>query len=420
MTFIEFFNGTDSENIISCLTCVPDRVIIFGNDSDLMEKRKNKYAKVFSDRGHNIEFIVKSAPKNRLDIVIQKLTETVNTYDDCVFDITGGDELLILGLGMVYCANRDKNIQIHKINIESNVIYDCDMDGKTVYRDAPALSVEENIRIFGGDVIYGSVDEEKTYQWDLTPDFLRDVELIWNICKRDPGYWNTQIGVFDVLNSIGNVSEDGVTLSARMIPLENELKRRKAKYIKAPGIIADLMKKGLITQFDDEDGESIKVGFKNPQVKRCLTKAGMALEIKVFAMVKPLCDNRGQLVYNDALNGVAIDWDGVCHNEQCEHIYDTENEVDILLMHNAVPIFVSCKNGNFSAEELYKLNTVANRFGGKYALKVLIATTLDNMKETGCYIRQRAKDMDIKVIDDLHRLDDKRILERLNALWKKG
>ena len=44
-----------------------------------------------------------------------------------------------------------------------------------------------------------------------------------------------------------------------------------------------------------------------------------------------------------------------------------ENEVDLILLHSTVPVFVSCKNRFVSSDELYKLDSVSRRFGGKYA-----------------------------------------------------
>ena len=42
-----------------------------------------------------------------------------------------------------------------------------------------------------------------------------------------------------------------------------------------------------------------------------------------------------------------------------------------------IPIFISCKSGKMTEKNtlhaLYELDTVANRFGGKYAKKVLVA-----------------------------------------------
>ena len=98
--------------------------------------------------------------------------------------------------------------------------------------------------------------------------------------------------------------------------------------------------------------------------------------------------------------GVGIDWDGVVH-DPVRRVAETRNEIDVVLMHGTTPLFISCKNGNIGEEELYKLNTVARRFGGPYAKKMLIATDLDRKSPTAnrAFI-QRAWDMDIFLVTD--------------------
>lgn len=414
MTYIEFFDTIASENVSACLTYAPERVIYLGDDRALMNRHVANYQKVFGGRGQTIEFVVKTAPRSKLDKVVEVLTELVETYDDCVFDITGGDEMYVLALGTVLSRYSHKNIQVHKFNLQNNAIYDCDQDGKTIYRDVPKLSVEENVRIYGGEIVYGPVDGEDTYLWDLNADFLKDLDLIWNLCKEKGRLWNLQIGVFSAMKEVGSQSPDGLTLTAPMIAIENYLAENRGKYVNAKGILAYLRKNGLITKFSDEDESAVTVSFKNEQVKRCLVTAGQALEMKVYITAKNTLDKDGKAAYNDALNGVVIDWDGEFHDEKKENIYDTENEIDVLLMHDALPIFISCKNGRVDSDELYKLETVAERFGGPYAKKVLVAPALNMLKDAE-YIRQRAKDMKIRVIEDVR--DDQTLAQRLKALW---
>ena len=102
----------------------------------------------------------------------------------------------------------------------------------------------------------------------------------------------------------------------------------------------------------------------------------------------------GNEVVDDILTGALIYWD----NDNPED-RDIVNEVDVIVMKGLVPVFVSCKNGTIEVDELYKLNTVATHFGGKYAKKVLVAT---NDAES---IRSRADEMHIKVVDKLITLD---------------
>ena len=59
-----------------------------------------------------------------------------------------------------------------------------------------------------------------------------------------------------------------------------------------------------------------------------------------------------------------------------EPAYRTANEIDFMLMKGLTPIFIPWKIGQVYDDELYKLESVANRFGGLYAKNVLIATYL--------------------------------------------
>lgn len=209
-----------------------------------MKKHIANYQRVFSDRGQNIESLFETVSKSNLDAAVEVLSELVESYDDCVFDITGGEEILTLALGIVYSKYPDKNIQIHKFNLRNNAVYDCDKDGTTIYKDTPTLSIEENIRIYGGEVVYGAIDEENTYKWELTLEFLKDINLIWNVCKGNVRLWNTLIGIFESAENVGGHSDDVLTTVASRAAIEQHLTQFKAKYKPAKGMIAYLLKNG--------------------------------------------------------------------------------------------------------------------------------------------------------------------------------
>ena len=407
MTYIEFFDKTASENVATCLTYVPERVIYIGDNAKMMKKHIERYSRVFSDRDYDIEFLYKAVSKSNLDNIVELLTELVEEYDNCVFDITGGEEIFLLALGIVYANNIHKNIQIHRFNLRNNKLYDCDMDGTTIYNRVPALSVEENIRIYGGEVVYGDGNVACTKKWDLSEEFESDINKIWSVCKGFGRNWNAVIGMLNTIEYVGNVvSTEPLTTVAKKSDIEEYIARHRYKYKVVDDIIKELIKHNLITSFCDTEEETITISYKDEQVKKCLTLAGQALEMKIYITAKNVLDSDGFPVYNDAINGVVIDWDGEFHDETVEDGYDTENEIDILLMHDVVPVFISCKNGIVTADELYKLNTVAHRFGGKYSKKVLVATAIQSLGEAGNYLRQRAKDMGITIIEDIQYMED--------------
>ena len=410
MTLVEFFEKTAIENICASLIDMPDRIIFIGNSS--IEKRTTKYKEALASKGFDkIEVINKFVSSSRLDNAVRIISEIVETYDDCVFDITGGEEILNVALGIVCEKYPEKDFQIHKTNIKDNIVYTCDKQGVTTEMGNPSLSIEENIKIYGGKVIFGDVDGDDTYEWKLTDDFLDDIDTMWEICKGDFGYWNVQIGLLKAVNEHGIKSADKLTTSISLNTLENVLKKEGQRYRRTNGVIRALCNEGLITGFDDS--QDITITYKNEQIKKCLTQEGQILEIKIFITAKGLLEDDGERhVYEDVLNGVVIDWDGK------DEPFDTENEVDVMMMHDIVPVFVSCKNGDFSAEELYKLNTVAERFGGKYAKKVLVTTAIDNMRDKGKYLISRANDMRIQIIKEKDIIDDARLSKKLKDVWK--
>ena len=413
MTYIEFFDRQGVRNICTSLIDPPQRVIFLGDNSKLMNRHIAYYQRVLADRGLQIQFSCRTVSKSNLQHAVQVLSQIVEEYEDCVFDITGGEEMLLLALGMVCARYPDRNIQIHKVNIHNNAIYDCDMDGITVCRQAPCLTVEENVRIYGGDVVYGA-EEDSTYRWDMNQDFCQDIQRMWDICKADVRLWNVQINLFEAMESAGTA--EGLTTTVGRRVLEQHLQQSWSTYKPVKGFISSLQKAGLLTFFEDAD-DLVTISYKNHQVKKCLNKAGLALEMKMYLTALQLREKDGTPVYNNAMNGVVIDWDGRLHDEGAEHVFDTENEIDVLLMHDIVPVFVSCKNGLVTAEELYKLSTVAQRFGGQAAKKVLIATSLDRMGPAADYLRQRAKDMDIRLEENIQFLSDEELARKVRSFW---
>ena len=106
----------------------------------------------------------------------------------------------------------------------------------------------------------------------------------------------------------------------------------------------------------------------------------------MYAFLKEINEND----VNDCRVGVHIDWDGIIHSLPGS---DVLNEIDIMSIHNNLPTFISCKMGSVDQMALYELETVATRFGGKYARKVLMVA-----KEVAGGHLERAKEMGIEVV----------------------
>ena len=116
-------------------------------------------------------------------------------------------------------------------------------------------------------------------------------------------------------------------------------------------------------------------------------------------------------MYNDVRVGVIIDWSTESEDTP------TLNEIDVLAMKDAIPIFISCKSGIFDANELYKLKTVATRFGEKYAKGVIVFTSPEALRGNLEYIRGRADDMGIRRIENPDGMSDSEFERALKSVY---
>ena len=395
MTYVEFFVPDAIENISTCLTGNPGRVIFVGENLPLMEKQAMRYRMVLLGRGTDVGFICKKVERNDLRAIIDALSEIIETYGPCIFDLTGGSELYLVATGIVYDRYRDIGVQLHKFSVMENKVIDCDESGRVLTEElTPKFSVEENIRIYGGDIVYENEKAGGTRRYVYTEEFRNEISAVWDISRKDAKRWNRFAGILAIAFTFRK-SEDALSVSAPIPELLRELKKAGFKNEPYDEVFRELKEAGLLTDYSAEN-DVFRFTVKNEEVRHFLTKSGQVLEMAVWAAACGAKSAIGTNTYNDAMTGVMIDWDGNLHKSG--RTVDTENEIDVIMMRGLIPVFVSCKNGSVGMDELYKLNTVADRFGGRYAKKVLVTTSLGD-SGFASYFRQRAADMKIRLVE---------------------
>lgn len=421
MTFVEFFDETSVDNIYSCLSTVPDRVVLLGCNGNLMAKYAEIYRGIFLDRGFDVEFVCKSIPKNSMQEILERLVDILETYDDCFFDATGGDDIYLVALGILSQKYPEKNVQIHRFNVKNGNVTDCDLDGNVFEAEYMAdLTVDECIRANGGRVIYDDEKPGTTYRWSMTEQFVWDIAQAWEICKENPSRWNETVSTFAVIDSKRDETTDENIVVASTEDVKDYYESKRRQFGIDTVFIQKISAAGLLRYYEFTD-ERIVLEFKSTDVKRLLTMAGRTLEMKIFMECLMLSDKGGEYIYNDVVNGVYIDWDGKVNSVAGPDGYyvDAENEVDVVLMHGIIPVFISCKNGNVEKDEPYKLSVVASKFGGRYAKKVLITAEDDEYEAREASLRQRYKEMGIVHIGPVSKMDDNTLRKQLSSLWSR-
>lgn len=389
MTLVEFFDSDSIENVCAGLSLNPERIIFLGYSSEPMEKAVGRYRDIFAERKMHPEFICRKVGRNNLNSIVSMLTGIVEKCseenDGCVIDLTGGEDLYLVAAGMAAEKMSGKDLRLHRCNIRTNSAAFFPRDEEHPEKTFSAgVSVSENVKIYGG-VIVSSGGPGPGEKWDMSPRFRREIRKIWDVCRADAGEWNAAAGFFAFAFSRFSES-DALSFTADSEVLAREASAAGLSFSSGERIAEKLSGCGIVTGYKNADGEFF-LEFSGRQVKKVCTVSGLALEMIIYRAALEAEEN-GKPYYDDVLNGVKLDWDGVVHD-------GSENEVDVVMMRGMTPVFVSCKNGYISSDELYMIDSVSYKFGGKYAKKILVATSLSD----NTLIRKRAEEMGIRLVE---------------------
>ena len=397
MTIIEFFDEDPIENVVSQIVCRPDRIIYLGEKRQ-MERGKPGLLRYLQRTAPEVGTEFRSISRNDVPGLIRLFTELAETCEDCVFDLTGGDDAVLFAMGAVYSRITERGGRVRKFNVRTGRPADLGLGPEPEALPLPRMTVEDAILLHGGSVIPETGPDGAPLSWDLSEAFTRDLAAMWEVCRANCGQWNAQTAMLGTLSRFDR-DPDPMTLEFSVPDAERALSVR-GHGLDLGGIFPGLMRAGILTDLSMR-GDLLHLRFKSEQVRRCLSKAGNLLELMTYQAGLNLTKKGGEKLYHDAMTGVRIDWDGTRAGSSDA---DVENEIDVILMAGLVPVFISCKNGGVEEEELYKLHTVASRFGGRYARKVLLCTDTGRGPKSLKVFRARAAEMGIQVIGGVHTL----------------
>lgn len=379
---IEFLDKDPIENIITCLNYKVDKVIFFGSEEGIEDKKAaterflKKYCNVKA-----VDFY--SLSETNLDEVIFSMNEVIEAEksagNQVFFDVTGGKGLMLIAFGIL---SKEKGLSMHMYDVQKGWLYELNREAGTVISEtAPKQKVEMDINMYiemhGGVVNHSMQKDTKSLE---DPDFTKDAERLWNICSKYQKTWN----VFSEF--LREFCQPDSNLYVVMdIPAVTAEINKKRKYGKKE--MKEIFKSCIgIGVFEDayNTGEVFSFSYKNARIKETLWDAGSVLELHTYMEERQKA--------TDCKVGVHIDWDGTIYGGWGR---DTVNEIDVLTLDGYIPTFISCKNGNVDQMDLYELDAVSQRFGGKYAKKVLMAPQGLNKAH-----RKRAEEMGIEIKGD--------------------
>ena len=411
----EFLSREPIENVITAMNFQVDKLVFFGNHEDIISQKERtenflrKYCAVPSIiflplSGSNLQSVLQTMRKE----IELELSKNAKLF----FDITGGESLMLVAFGML---SREYETPMHMYDIykgkllelnEESLHYDernteainkdnrnaddsalpspnekqhLSISSIATKRPVP-MTLDKLIEMHGGVINYKLQKDIK----DVPDEESReDILKIRKVMKLHSEHWNPFSEFLRENMSPddeGRVYRKESTVLKALADSSNKLKSAHKFY----QIMEDLARSGAILDLKHSEGK-YQFRFKNKAIKGYLWDGGSILELYTYLQEKGRSD--------ECRVGVHLDWDGVLEGPAG---IDVLNEIDVLSLQGYIPSFISCKSGKLSPQQclhaLYELDTVANRFGGKYAKKRLVVTA-----EINEVYQERALEMGIEL-----------------------
>ncbi len=395
MTLIECFTAAHIDNIAACLRLHPEKLIFVG-DAAAMKKPVARYKELFTGRYLKTVVDTCSVDEKDCEELQAAITRLIREAEECVIDMTGGEPVVALAIGLALAnleEEKRKRVRVEWYDHETGMIVDCINDNRRRPAKRVHLTVKELIKLHGGD-IYAS-------KFKLPADAsLQEMSRLWRVMAEMPKQWNDAIGL---LRRFEKYSESEDYVCVDLLALWEIVPDLKEKEEEVRELVEKLEREGILT--DQSSHNYLEYEYNSPFLRQCIYTQGNTLEIKTLLEGKAAKVN-GVPLFRDGQMGVRIDWDGKIY-PYSQTSSGTNNEIDVVLMHGMVPLFISCKNGDVKTEELYKLHTVATRFGGPYARKMLLVSDMDRKDAVSAQaLVGRAWDMDIFLVPDVAELSE--------------
>ncbi len=367
-TIIEIYDDEPICNILSIVKFKPKNAIYIVPREILNERVTNNITGCLKKLGIGTRCFFRAVNMDSVDDITAELGKILSKYPDSAVEICGGYETALVAIGMMA---REKRIPLFKYDRKSRCyrdFYRCPsvegICGDPKFNIGAFLSLSGAAMKSHGHISIDSLDRESS----------EDILTVFKIYSEHYRGWHRTVAYLQQISK--DLEPHELHVSARQVMFGEEAVTTADKKV-----MSALCEAGIIKNYRNSP-RSTSFSYKNRLMKSCLTDIGICLEIYVFAA---LLESKR---FDDVMISVVIDWDGKLYEAT-----NTINEIDVMAVKGAVPLFISCKSGTPNVTALNEIKTLASQFGGKHSKAVLV--TMSDVKEKDRYFAQRAEDMGI-------------------------
>lgn len=372
-TLVELYDKEPLENVISACVFEPEVLVYVCDVGDNTMRKEMAVYRLLKSRGLATKPRFYYIDTTNFAAIYRTFAAIARDYAGCIFDFTGGKNLVLLAAG-IFC--RENGVSGYYIDIERNRF--CEVFGCKEMKAAfvgPKFTAEDVFALAGASM-QGNGHFELSL---ITEDFERDVMLVWDIMLKNPDAWGGFVGYLQAVTRF--VREGDLEVTAKQVIHVNDHITARCNV----PILMRLEAAGIVSEVRSE-ARQVHFRYKSALIEKCLLNHGIWLELYTYISA------RRSGFFDDVRTSVMVDWDNTALSGDT-----TRNEIDVMLIKGVTPVFISCKMGQPTALALSEIKMISTKFGGEYSKTVLV--TAADIKETNKALWQRAVDLDIYVID---------------------
>lgn len=364
---IEYYDKDVLKNIMSPLTLHPDKVIYLYDSGLKDETVFRSLEKCFTK---HITVEVEHIPVDiRTVESIRQATCAVieqNGAENCMLELTGGSELMMIA---GYKAGREMGVRMLHTDLIRRCINDIETD--EVIAPTTTLTLENFVDAKGACFVGESHRPPQPERYEAINKMARFLFAHLQDWKSTCNWMQTVV--------------------SRALPHELYIESRKNVFMKHGKMVApvkEIMKEfqrlGFIRNLVMDD-HRVQFSFCSIEDKQYCISYGVWLELYVYVAAA------SSGVFDDVNLGTMIDWDA----------YNGKrlggNEIDVLLMDDSLPVFISCKLRDADTAALNELLIAKKRLGGWFSKGLIVTFSKERKEGTGTY--QRAQELGLEMLD---------------------
>lgn len=365
-TLIEYYDKDVLKNIMGPLTLHPDKVI-FLYDSGMQDMTAFRALHTCFKR-HIPHITLERYPVDILsmDKIYRKTAQVIENNENCFLELTGGSELMVIA---GFRAGMEKGARLIHTDLVHNRITDLLTD-ETVAPTA-TLSLEDFVDARGACFIGESHRPPEPARFDA----------IWEMARY----------LFRHLEEWKHTCSYLQTVAARYLPHEVYMDSKELIYMKNgkktypdKAILKEFQRLGFLKNLV-MDGERVRFSFCSVDDRQYCAGYGVWLELYVYIAAKK------SGVFDDVKLGTMIDWNAY------DGVVVAGNEIDVILMEQSLPVFISCKLRSADTAALNELLIAKKRVGGWFSKGVMVTFSREKAENSGTY--KRAQELGIELLD---------------------